>query len=217
MSSWLLARARIPFLVVAVLIVLAVGSGWAIAASTISTATLHACASKRTGVLRLASKCKSSERSVSWNTVGPRGPRGLQGAKGDTGATGVSGAKGDAGAKGDTGAAGTARAYGYVDTTCTGGTGQDCGLFKSKNITRVYRPSTGIYCIVPAVGSAISAADVLIVTVDFLHTNSPESDAAALSDEQTNGSCNTTTELSVITERAGGAKANDIAFSFAIP
>jgi hypothetical protein len=29
--------------------------------------------------LRLAASCKRSERRVSWNTVGPRGRRGLQG------------------------------------------------------------------------------------------------------------------------------------------
>jgi collagen triple helix repeat protein len=60
----------------------------------------------RNGALRLAGKCKSSERAVSWNTVGPRGPRGLQGiqgAKGDTGATGATGATGTAGATGQDG------------------------------------------------------------------------------------------------------------------
>jgi hypothetical protein len=79
MRNWLLARARVPFVAVAAACLLAAGGGWAIAASTTSNATLRACASKKTGVLRLASECKSSERRVSWNTVGPRGPRGLQG------------------------------------------------------------------------------------------------------------------------------------------
>jgi hypothetical protein len=83
-----LGRARAPVVGVAAACLLAIGAGWAIAASTTSTATIHACASKSTGVLRLARTCKTSERSVGWNTVGPRGPRGLrgiQGAKGDRG------------------------------------------------------------------------------------------------------------------------------------
>ena len=104
-----LGRARAPVIAVAAACLLAVGAGWAIAASTTSTATIHACASKSTGVLRLARTCKRSERRVSWNTAGPRGPRGLrgiQGAKGDTGAKGATGATGATGAKGDTGPAG---------------------------------------------------------------------------------------------------------------
>src|SRR6266550_2734430 len=99
-------RARMPAIAVAAACLLAVGAGWAIAATTTSSATLRACASKSNGALRLAAKCKSSERRVSWNTVGPRGPRGLQGiqgAKGDTGTTGATGAAGAAGAAGQDG------------------------------------------------------------------------------------------------------------------
>jgi hypothetical protein len=99
-------RARMPVIAVAAACLLAIGAGWAIAASTTSSATIRACASKSTGALRLAASCRRSERSVSWNTVGPRGPRGLpgiQGAKGDTGAAGATGATGAAGAAGQDG------------------------------------------------------------------------------------------------------------------
>jgi Collagen triple helix repeat (20 copies) len=102
----MLGRAGVPLFAVFAACLLAVGAGWAIAASTSSTATIHACANKSTGVLRLAATCKGSERRVNWNTVGPRGPRGLQGlqgAKGDTGATGATGAAGAAGATGQDG------------------------------------------------------------------------------------------------------------------
>ena len=95
-----LGRARIPFIAVAATVLLAVGAGWAIAASTTSSATLRACASKKTGALRLAARCKSSERRVTWNTVGPRGLRGLQGIQGTKGDTGATGAKGDTGPPG---------------------------------------------------------------------------------------------------------------------
>jgi hypothetical protein len=49
-----LGRARVPLLAVGAVCVLAVGAGWGIAASTTSTSTIRACASKSTGVLRLA-------------------------------------------------------------------------------------------------------------------------------------------------------------------
>jgi hypothetical protein len=40
------------------------------------SSTIHACASKSSGALRLASHCKSRERAVSWSQTGPRGPQG---------------------------------------------------------------------------------------------------------------------------------------------
>jgi hypothetical protein len=47
-----------------------------------STNTLHACAARKGGDLRLAARCRSSERAVSWSITGPRGPRGVTGATG---------------------------------------------------------------------------------------------------------------------------------------
>jgi hypothetical protein len=47
--------------------------------------TISACASKRTGVLRVPRRskhCKRSERAITWNKVGPTGPRGAPGAPG---------------------------------------------------------------------------------------------------------------------------------------
>ena len=73
---------------------------------------ISGCVNKKTGVLRVASKCTSLEKPISWNIQGPQGdvgPQGLagpQGEKGDTGSTGLQGAKGDPGVKGDTGAKG---------------------------------------------------------------------------------------------------------------
>jgi hypothetical protein len=51
--------------------------------------TIHSCADKSNGALRLARKCKKSERSVTWNV---QGPQGIQGRKGDTGPIGPSNA-----------------------------------------------------------------------------------------------------------------------------
>lgn len=75
------ARGRsVTYVVVAVLVGSIVGGGWALAAS--SSGTLHACASKRTGALRLASHCNRRERGVSWNTQGRQGNAGAPGAPG---------------------------------------------------------------------------------------------------------------------------------------
>jgi hypothetical protein len=156
-----LGRAGVPLFAVFAACLLAVGAGWAIAASTTSTATIRACASKSNGALRLAATCKRSERRVSWNTVGPRGRRGLQGiqgAKGDTGATGAAGA---AGAPGAQGLPGTARAYGRVDPIG--------GLTRSKNVAGVTHPfggAGGVYCI--QLAASIDASQTgLVATLDF--------------------------------------------------
>lgn len=66
-------------------------------------------------VVSAAEACKTGERAISWNSLGPQGPTGPQGPKGDTGAkgdTGPQGASGEPGAaglqgpKGDTGPVG---------------------------------------------------------------------------------------------------------------
>jgi hypothetical protein len=74
-------------------------AGVAVAASG-SSAALHACASKRTGALRLLAhgKCKRSEREVSWNVAGPAGRRGSAGGLGTAGRLGATGATGATGA-----------------------------------------------------------------------------------------------------------------------
>lgn len=56
---------------------LAGAAGWYAEAATSNT--IHACAAKQGGALRLrpASGCAASEKAVSWNKVGPRGPAGV--------------------------------------------------------------------------------------------------------------------------------------------
>jgi len=70
-------------LLVAVLGIGAIGTAWSLAAGTSNT--LHACADKDGGALRLAKKCKHGERSVSWNIQGPKGDTGAPGANGTDG------------------------------------------------------------------------------------------------------------------------------------
>lgn len=66
-------------------------------------ATIKVCANKTSGAMRYLSKgsCRSSERTLTWNQMGPQG---LSGNNGTDGAKGEPGTKGDAGAKGETGA-----------------------------------------------------------------------------------------------------------------
>ncbi len=82
----------VGYVLVAAIATVAAGGGFAFAAS--SAGTLHACANKKTGALRLASKCKKSEKKVSWNVRGARGVAGPAGAAGLAGATGSAGATG---------------------------------------------------------------------------------------------------------------------------
>lgn len=87
-----------PPLAVAFVVLLAACAGLAWAAS--SSPVIHACANKRTGALRVSSRCRRNERRLSWNQFGPQGARGVRGATGSRGAAGAAGATG---AKGPTG------------------------------------------------------------------------------------------------------------------
>jgi hypothetical protein len=87
---------------IASLALLATGGGIALAASS-GSPVIRACANKKSGALRLATRCKRSERGVSWNLIGPggeRGPRGFTGVKGPTGASGATGGAGPQGPSG---------------------------------------------------------------------------------------------------------------------
>jgi hypothetical protein len=77
-----------PAIAVALVALLAASGGWAIAASSKSS-VIRACANKKTGALRLASKCRHSERSVSWNQAGLPGRQGPTGAQGSPGQNGT--------------------------------------------------------------------------------------------------------------------------------
>lgn len=92
------------------------GGAWAAVGA--GGSAIHACYSKRTGALRIASRCKRSERAVSWSRVGPQGPRGQRGANGRNGAGGPKGANGAAGSTGATGPAGPTDVY--ADGQATG-------------------------------------------------------------------------------------------------
>jgi len=80
-----------------VALLVALGGGtYAIAAT--SAPPLHACAKRKGGALRLASKCRKSERAVTLAQVGPVGPQGPAGPGGAAGSAGSKGAAGNNGA-----------------------------------------------------------------------------------------------------------------------
>ena len=75
-----------PSLVVSVVALVVAAGGAALAASSPSTKVIHACKNRRTGTLRIGTKCRHHERSViSWNQAGQVGPMGLQGQTGPAG------------------------------------------------------------------------------------------------------------------------------------
>jgi hypothetical protein len=74
-----------------------------------SNGTLVGCYKSTGGSLRLvddASSCNPSEKSVTWNVVGPIGPMGPQGPMGIQGPVGATGPQGAAGPQGDQGPVG---------------------------------------------------------------------------------------------------------------
>jgi hypothetical protein len=94
MISFVRSGSWVGYVLVAA-IATAAGGGLAFAAS--SGGTLHGCANKKTGALRLASKCSKREKKVSWNVRGPRGVAGPAGATGSAGAAGSAGVTGPPG------------------------------------------------------------------------------------------------------------------------
>jgi len=68
-----------------------------------SSNEITGCVNKKTGLLRIATKCTTSEKPISWNKVGPQGIAGPQGEAGTVGPQGIAGPQG---AKGELGIAG---------------------------------------------------------------------------------------------------------------
>ena len=97
---------------------------------------LNVCINKKTGVIRVASKCDTkAERKTVLGGVGPRGEVGPQGAQGVAGPTGPAGPKGDTGAQGIQGVQGEKGIQGDRGLTgLTGPAGSVSGL-RTKSIT----------------------------------------------------------------------------------
>jgi hypothetical protein len=57
--------------------------------ATSASKTIRGCVNKKTGVVRVAAKCKKGERKVVWNVRGAKGAAGKAGAPGLKGVTGA--------------------------------------------------------------------------------------------------------------------------------
>ena len=126
---------------------------------------LKVCIDKKTGAMRAASKCKSTERLY---VLGGPGPKGVQGEKGDVGATGpqgVQGLKGDQGIQGIQGLVGERGLQGPQGFTgATGATGNISGL-RTQNIDFL----SGSFYGCPGYGTSKTVVtDVSISTSSFL-------------------------------------------------
>jgi len=91
------------------LFLLLAGAAWA-SVGTSGSAPIHGCYSKRSGVLRVAARCRHGEKAISWSKTGPIGPAGARG-KGATGPRGPSGPSGSVGAAGQPGGTGPSDVY----------------------------------------------------------------------------------------------------------
>jgi hypothetical protein len=140
------------------------GGGFALGASSPSP-TIHACARRKGGALRLASKCKRSERAVRWSVTGPRGAPGVKGAPGADGAAGAAGSNGAPGAPGHDGMSTTVpavRAYARVQGESPTRTPN---VTANHGFTSITSPSSGIYCLAPDPALGIAAgSDAAIVS-----------------------------------------------------
>lgn len=84
-----------------------------------SSNEITGCVNKKTGLLRIATKCTTSEKPISWNKIGPQGIAGPQGLMGESGAVGPQGAKGEMGIAGPPGPVGPAGPQGPAGNNTT--------------------------------------------------------------------------------------------------
>jgi hypothetical protein len=134
-------RRRLTRLLVAVAVVVGVGSGAVVATAAIpdQSGKIHGCYSTKTGALRVidsAKHCAAGTRALNWNQRGPRGYRGYRGYRGPQGAQGPQGPQGDAGPAGS--------ALGWVVVSSDGTIWSHGGQLAAPTITH---PATGIYCV----------------------------------------------------------------------
>jgi len=102
------------------LAIVAVGVSLVIAAavpaiSASNSSVIKGCVNKKTQVLRVATKCTSNEKSISWNAKGEKGEPGPIGSPGPAGASGSTGATGATGATGPAGSGGSAESMSLTD------------------------------------------------------------------------------------------------------
>jgi hypothetical protein len=147
--------------VVGVVLAAAAGAGsLAYATILVNQSVIHGCAAKSGGALRVASKCRASERAVVWNNTGPAGARGATGLPGPAGAQGAQGAAGATGATGAPGAPG-------VNRDVIGGGDAGCGT--PAGVATYYVGMFGASCANSTPEGAVQLAMPASGTVQELH------------------------------------------------
>jgi hypothetical protein len=202
---------------VAVAALFAACGGFALAATTVGP-VIRACADKKSGALRLGTKCGRGESSVSWNRVGPQGKRGATGLQGPQGAEGPAGT---AGAAGPQGPAGTARAYATMRPDECFHANSECTIYNVKNVASIRRVSTGTYCVAPAAGLAFDDVTPALTTDAFNSGPTNGFGVPVVAYSSLKGPCGSS-EIKVQTYRATGstptvALSNNTSFGIVIP
>ena len=100
---------------------------------------ISGCVNKKTGALRISTKCTSAEKVITWNKTGPQGIQGEMGLKGDPG---IQGPKGDSGPQGETGAVGPQGAKG--DLGPQGPAGNNTVTTVTQVVTQKVYDATGL-------------------------------------------------------------------------
>jgi hypothetical protein len=148
---------------------------------------------------------------------GPAGPPGPQGAQGAQGLQGPQGAPGTPGTPGTPGAPGTARAHVAVSDGSCGAPPSACGIDQVKNVTAVFRPGNGIYCIDTPVATRAQEV-VTLVDVYYGDTDAPVNDAIAVAAPFSGGTCPDNNDFIVLTMRdASDTFVNDVSFTWVLP
>jgi hypothetical protein len=153
-------------------------------AAASSDGTIHACAKKKNGQLRLANvgKCRHSETAIHWNVSGPPGATGLQGPQGIQGIQGPQGIQGVPGPSDGYGIskpnpAGAAIALGAGYTTVASETVPAGSYYASEDVDFNGTTGTEAFCYLvatPTSGTATYVGGGDIIAID-------QSDAASVS------------------------------------
>jgi hypothetical protein len=162
-----------PAIAVAAVALLAATGGWAIAATSKSSPVIRACANKRKGTLRLASRCRRGERSVTWGKEGPAGTRG------ETGAPGI---KGETGPKGEPGPPGPGATYFSTTVSQTGEIGTLATLDNGLTLTGQCNVGlVGIHLLASGSGQVSGTA---YINGELVRSDSPNFTATGSADKE---------------------------------
>lgn len=133
--------------------------------------------------------------------------------QGARGPAGPMGAAGPAGAAGPSGAPGTARAYAHVSLDCDALSPFECTIENDAGVSRVTRPTTGLYCVeVPGISSDEVAGVAAPEYVGALTYTDPTVYVA----RDGGGTCPSPSNYAVYTLETG-VVSDDIPFNIVIP